>query len=172
MSDLVVLGLKLLFLALLWLFVLFAVNVIRTDLFGRKVEASAVAGSDVALPSPAPIPAQPVAQPAPEAAKQRRWGRPKLPTTLRITDGPNAGASLPLGESILIGRTPDATLDLHDQYMSSRHAVIARTPSGYVVEDLGSTNGTFVNNQRISVPTPIGPTDGVRIGRTQMVLEK
>ncbi len=173
MSDLVVLGLKLLFLALLWLFVLFAVNVIRTDLFGRKVEASAVAGSDaVALPSPAPIPAQPVAQPAPEAAKQRRWGRPKLPTTLRITDGPNAGASLPLGESILIGRTPDATLDLHDQYMSSRHAVIARTPSGYVVEDLGSTNGTYVNDRRITAPTPITPADTLRIGRTTIIVDK
>ena len=80
-------------------------------------------------------------------------------------------ASLPLGESILIGRTPDATLDLHDQYMSSRHAVIARTPSGYVVEDLGSTNGTYVNDRRITAPTPITPADTLRIGRTLMVVE-
>ena len=172
MSELVVLALKFAFLALLWLFVLFAVNVIRTDLFGRKVEASAVGADATALVPlpPAPVPVAPVATQPP--VKQRRWGRPKLPTTLHITEGPSAGASLPLGDSILIGRTPDATLDLHDQYMSTRHAVIARTPSGYVVEDLGSTNGTYVNDRRITAPTPITPADTLRIGRTTIIVDQ
>jgi len=161
MSDLLVLGLKLLFLALLWLFVLFAVNVIRTDLFGRKVDAAAVGTLDAASAVPPP------------AASPKRRGRAarRLPTTLRLTAGTIAGASLPLGDTILIGRSPDATLDLHDQYMSTRHAVITRTGSGFVLEDLGSTNGTFVNERRITTPTPITPSDTIRIGRTTMILD-
>lgn len=160
MSDLVVLALKLLFLALLWLFVLFVGNVIRTDMFGRKL-ATDDAGE---------------LRPVRELKKQqkRRAARPakKLPSRLRVSRGKQEGLTLPLGEGIKIGRAADCQLILDDDYVSTRHARIVLGPAGYQVEDLGSTNGTFVNNQRITVPTPIGPTDGVRIGRTQMVLEK
>jgi FHA domain len=161
MSDLLVLGLKLLFLALLWMFVLFAINVIRTDLFGRKVEASAIGTLDAAGAVPPPA-----ASPKPRGRAGRR-----LPTTLRLTAGAIAGASLPLGDMVLIGRGPDATIDLHDQYMSTRHAAITRTGSGFVIEDFGSTNGTFVNERRITTPTPITPSDTIRIGRTTMILD-
>lgn len=159
MSDLVVLALKLLFLALLWLFVLFVGNVIRTDMFGRKFATNEVGEL----------------QPVAELKKQKRPStRPakKVPSTLRITRGKQEGLTLPLGEGIKIGRAADCQLVLDDDYVSTRHAQIVRTDNGYVVEDLGSTNGTYVNNERISVSTPFGTADTLRIGRTLMVVEK
>jgi pSer/pThr/pTyr-binding forkhead associated (FHA) protein len=142
MSELVVLGLKLGFLALLWLFILFTGNVIRTDLFGRKVPAAELA-----------------TQPGPG-------------TALTITHGRQAGLQLPLEGGVLIGRSNDCQLLLEDDYVSTRHARITLTTAGYQVEDLGSTNGTFVNNQRLTQPTAFGPGDTLRIGRTLMSVEK
>ena len=182
MTELVVLGLKLLFLALLWLFVLFAVNAIRTDLFGRRVPASAVLGTGARPPPPprppgptlgtgarpAPAPG-PLATPATAAAPPP--GRRPSPTQLRITAGAQAGLTLPLGDRLLIGRTSDANLVLDDQYMSMRHAQIVRTASGFVVEDLGSTNGTYLNNVRLTAPAPLTEADTLRIGRTTITLD-
>ncbi|MFZ0530401.1 MAG: FHA domain-containing protein [Propionicimonas sp.] len=159
MSDLVVLGLKLGFLALLWLFILFTGNVIRTDLFGRKVSADELA------------PAAAGAASAPAVKLSRRQAR-KLPTSLVVTHGRQAGLKLPLGDLVLIGRAPDCQLVLDDDYVSTRHARITRTASGYQVEDLGSTNGSLVNNQRIAVPTRFDVGDTLRIGRTLMSVEK
>lgn len=159
MSELVVLGLKLGFLALLWLFILFTGNVIRTDLFGRKVSAAELAGG-------------PAGAAAASTPKLSRRALKRLPTTLTVTHGAQAGVQLPLGEGLLIGRSSDCQLRLEDDYVSTRHARITRTPTGYAVEDLGSTNGTFVNNQRITTPTPFGTGDTLRIGRTLMSVEK
>jgi pSer/pThr/pTyr-binding forkhead associated (FHA) protein len=160
MSELVVLGLKLGFLALLWLFILFTGNVIRTDLFGRKVSAAELAqGAQPGAPTVKPV-------------KMSRRVRRQLPTTLTVTHGLQAGTQVPLGDVVLIGRGTDCQLILDDDYVSTRHARISRTPTGYQVEDLGSTNGTFVNNQRVSAPTPFGAGDTLRIGRTLMSVEK
>ncbi|MCA0294802.1 MAG: FHA domain-containing protein [Actinobacteria bacterium] len=159
MSELVVLGLKLGFLALLWLFILFTGNVIRTDLFGRKVTAAELAQA----PSGSPMATQP---------KLSRRALKQLPKTLTVTHGNQAGLQLPLGEVVLIGRASDCQLLLEDDYVSTRHARISRVGGGYQVEDLGSTNGTFVNNQRIGTPTPFGIGDVLRIGRTLMSVEK
>ena len=154
MSELLILGLKLLFLALLWLFVLFALNVIRTDLFGRKVAAAAI----------------PEVAGTPEPRRGRASKRE--PTALRVTSGPQTGLVLPLGDAFLIGRTHESTLVLDDQFMSTNHARITRTPKGYVVEDLGSRNGTFVNDKRIADPTPLRSADVLKIGQTTMSLDR
>jgi pSer/pThr/pTyr-binding forkhead associated (FHA) protein len=163
MSELVVLGLKLGFLALLWLFILFTGNVIRTDLFGRKVSPAELAQAAVATAPAATATRQP---------KLSRRALKQLPTTLTVTHGKQAGLQVPLGEAVLIGRAPDCQLHLDDDYVSTRHARIGLTASGYQVEDLGSTNGTFVNNQRLTAPTPFGAGDVLRIGRTLMSVEK
>ena len=163
MSELVVLGLKLGFLALLWLFILFTASVIRTDLFGRKVTAAELA------------PAQGVPGGAPGAARPPKLSRRalrQLPKTLTVTHGAQAGVQLPLGEGVLIGRSSDCQLLLDDDYVSTRHARISRAGAGYQVEDLGSTNGTYVNNERVTVPTAFGIGDTLRIGRTLMSVEK
>ncbi|MGC3995330.1 MAG: FHA domain-containing protein [Propionicimonas sp.] len=163
MSELVVLGLKVGFLALLWLFILFTGNVIRTDLFGRKVSAAELARAQAA-------PTQGAAAAKPPKVSRRTLKQ--LPKTLTVTHGKQAGLQLPLGEAVLIGRASDCQLILDDDYVSTRHARISRTPAGFQVEDLGSTNGTFVNNQRISAPTPFGVDDTLRIGRTLMGVER
>lgn len=158
MSEIVLLGLKFAFLALLWLFILFAGHIIRTDLFGRRVPAESLAGE--AAPEPRPL---------------RRPGRAaragRVPTTLRVTQGKQAGLTMTLGESFVIGRSADCQLILDDDYASTRHARIYATPRGPMVEDLGSTNGTYVNNERVSSPVPFSRRDTLRIGRTIMVVE-
>lgn len=156
MSDLLVLGFKLLFLALLWLFVLFALGVIRTDLFGLR---AAVAE------------ASPAEEPAPTKRKRGKEPTPRVPTHITIVEGPQTGLVMPLGTMFLIGRTTDSTLVLDDQFMSTRHARIYAAPEGVIVEDLGSTNGTFVNEQRLTGPVIVSRGDTVRIGRTLMTLD-
>lgn len=156
MSELLVLALKFAFLGLLWVFILFCGNIIRTDLFGRRVPVA-----------DATAPPAPVAAPSP---RQRRT-KTKLPSTLRITQGKQQGLTMELGEALKIGRATDCQLILDDDYVSTRHARIFRTDRGYQVEDLGSTNGTYLNNERISSPVPFTPNDTLRIGRTLLVVE-
>ena len=66
-----------------------------------------------------------------------------------ISQGNQAGLSAELaGGVIMIGRGADCQLILDDDYVSTRHARVVSTPNGIYVEDLGSTNGTYVNGQR------------------------
>ena len=140
MSDLVAAAIKIVFLALLWVFIGILADVIRKDMFGRKVSASDL--------------------PANEQAPARRGRAKHQPTRFQWDGEP------------LLGRTSDSTILLDDDYASSRHAqLVQRDPETWVVTDLGSTNGTYVNGKRITEPTPIGINDILRIGRTMMKLE-
>ncbi|QIK72576.1 FHA domain-containing protein [Propioniciclava coleopterorum] len=160
MSELLVFALKFAFLALLWVFILFTGAVIRSDLFGRRVPANAVE---------APHPAQQAAEP--RTKRRARAAAQVVPTTLRITRGKQAGLTMALGDQLKIGRSADCQLILDDDYVSTRHARIYRSGQGYVVEDLGSTNGTYLNNERLSGPTRFTPADTLRIGRTLLTVE-
>lgn len=160
MSDLVVLGLKLGFLALLWLFIAFVANVIRTDLFGRKLPAAELARANYE------------ASTAPGGPQMSRKVTKQLPTVLKVTHGKQAGLTIPLTGGVLIGRGPDCQLILDDDYVSTHHARISLGADGYVVEDLGSTNGTMLNNEPLVAPTAFSPGDSLRIGRTLMSVEK
>ena len=158
MSEIALLIIKVVFLALLWLFILSAVSVIRSDLFGKTVRASD-------QPQPQELETPP---PPPKKAKRQR-GQPRV---FMITQGSQAGLSADLaGGVIMIGRGADCQLILDDDYVSTRHARVVGSPSGIYVEDLGSTNGTYVNGQRITAPTTITLSDTVRIGKTMLRLE-
>ena len=85
-----------------------------------------------------------------------------------VKTGSEAGRRLELGGPVAIGRQ-DGDLVLEDPEVSRRHAVLRREGESIVVEDLDSTNGTFVNGERIRSPIPIGPGDLVRVGRTTIV---
>ncbi|MFS0885843.1 FHA domain-containing protein [Aeromicrobium sp. 179-A 4D2 NHS] len=158
MSELTLTLIKLGFLAVLWLFVLSAVSVIRTDIFGTKVST--------------PKPAKGQKQPKPQKAKRTKRAR-GAPRTLQIVDGPNAGQSVPLGtEPILLGRGTDAAIRLDDDYVSTRHARFATNGEQWFVEDLGSTNGTYIGSQRITSPVPVAIGTSVRLGKTIVELRK
>lgn len=158
MSEIALLIIKVVFLALLWLFILSAVSVIRSDLFGKTVRASE-------QPQPQELETPP---PPPRKAKRQR-GQPRVFT---ISQGNQAGLSADLaGGVIMIGRSADCQLILDDDYVSTRHARVVGAPTGIYIEDLGSTNGTYVNGQRITAPTTITLADTVRIGKTMLKLE-
>ena len=73
---------------------------------------------------------------------------------------------------ISIGRSVDCVLDIDDDYASGHHAQLWQDSAGrWVITDLQSTNGTYVNGKRITEPTPMGVNDILRIGRTMMKLE-
>src|SRR5215218_5949048 len=92
---------------------------------------------------------------------------------IRITGGPAAGSQLDVAQELQIGRSAAAEGRLGDDpEISRQHARISRNPQGQlVVEDLGSTNGTYVNGQRIAGPTPLNPGDTVQMGRSTMSIE-
>jgi pSer/pThr/pTyr-binding forkhead associated (FHA) protein len=158
MSEIALTVIKVLFLALLWLFILSAVSVIRSDLFGKTVAA------------PDQPRAQELESPLPPAKKSRRTrGDPRI---VVITQGNQAGMSADLAAGVvLIGRGADCQLILDDDYVSTRHARIVTAENGVYVEDLGSTNGSYVNGQRITAPTSVTLADTIRIGKTVMKLE-
>lgn len=152
MSDLVIAAIKIVFLGLLWLFILFVANVVRTDMFGRRVPVSSLS----AIP----------------ADRGRGKGRSKLPTRFAITAGPQQGVSVPVEPTINLGRAADSTLLLDDDYASARHAqLVQHDATTWVISDLNSTNGTYVNGKMVTEPVKVTVGDVVRIGKTLMRLE-
>lgn len=150
-------ALKVAFLAVMWLFILFIANVVRTDLFGRRVKSDEITPDDS------------------KAASKRGTKHTKAALTrVIVVTGRGEGrfSTLPqIGQQITIGRSAACTLDVGDDYASGQHAKIWRDDEGWVIEDLASTNGTYVNGHKISQPTRIEADDIIRIGRSQLQLE-
>jgi pSer/pThr/pTyr-binding forkhead associated (FHA) protein len=156
MSELTLFLIRFAYLAILWIFVLSAISVIRSDMFGARV----------------PETARGTAAPSRGKAKppSRRRGSP---THLIVVEGDNTGARAELDDApLLIGRGSDAAIRLDDDYVSTRHARVAAHGDEWFVEDLGSTNGTYVGSVRITQPTTIGLGIQVRIGKTILELRK
>ncbi len=172
MSELTLTVMRLGFLAVLWLFVIVAVQVIRSDLFGTRVtQRAARRGDDRSRPpqqrqqqTPAPSRQQP------QNNRQRRGA----PTKLVVAEGSLAGTTVALqGQTITLGRAHDSTIVLDDDYASSRHARIYPDTDGqWIVEDLGSTNGTYLDRNRLTTPTPVPLGAPIRIGKTVIELRK
>jgi pSer/pThr/pTyr-binding forkhead associated (FHA) protein len=159
MSSLTLLLIRLAFLAILWLFVIAAVGVVRTDMFGTS--GSGRKARRQRQPRPVRPPARPVRNNRGEAHR------------LLVTAGPLAGTSLNLGDQqITVGRANDATLVLNDDYASSRHARLFPQDGLWIVEDLGSTNGTYLDRQKVTQPTPVPVGVPIRIGKTVLELRR
>jgi pSer/pThr/pTyr-binding forkhead associated (FHA) protein len=149
------------FLAVLWLFVIAAVGVVRTDLFGPAVSGRQQRRQQKAQRAKAARPARPGR--AARGAPQR----------LLVTGGSLAGTSIGLADQqITIGRANDATLVLSDDYASSRHARLFPQNGQWIVEDLGSTNGTYLDRQKVTQPTPVPAGVPIRIGKTVLELRR
>lgn len=159
MSELVITLLRLSYLVLLWALVLACIGVLRRDVFGLRVSARGKgrrkrgAGGN--------------GKPNDDA------GGRSAPVTLSVLEGPLAGTQLGLHtSSVLIGRAPACTLVVDDDTASGRHARIFPHDGGWYVEDLGSTNGTWLGNARVSDPVPVPLGTPVRVGQTILELRR
>lgn len=160
--------LRLAFLGALWLFIIITVIALRRDLMQPREVRPAHARQSSRPAKPAKPPK------APKPPKQSRSSKhAKTGPSLIVTEGPLAQTVIPLGSAqVTIGRAPDSTLVIDDDYASSRHARIYPGDDGWIVEDLGSTNGTWVDRTRITSPTVLPPGVPLRIGRTTLQLQR
>ena len=141
------------FLALLWIFIFATLRVVRADLAGAGAARST-------------MPTRPAASPRPRPKR-----RGKALTHLVVTEGGLAGTRIALGDQpIMIGRANDSTLVLTDDYASTRHARLVSRDGDWYVEDLGSTNGTYLDRTKVGSPTLIPPGVPIRIGKTVLEL--
>jgi hypothetical protein len=222
MSELTFTLLRLGYLVLLWLLVVFAIRVMRRDLADKPGPAATshadLARGAVVVPphdpsrdaaypgagpyasgaaTEAPLASPPTGTPAagvprtsfrstladepslapagtPHAAPPAGPGRAATgPSRLLVTEGVLRGTSLPLsGSAILIGRAPSCTLVLDDDYSSSRHARIFPQNGYWYAEDLGSTNGTYLDGRRIEAPVAVHPGQKITVGQTTVELQR
>lgn len=185
MSPLTLLILRLVFLAVLWVFVFAVVYALRSDLFGQKVRKQSVDAAAGHFPvataaAPAPGPARdnnpfPSTAPVTEAFSQRAPARNGTGPARRlvITSGPKAGLEIELpSEQLAIGRSSESGLVIRDDYTSTHHARLMLWSDGWVVQDLDSTNGTFLSGKRVTVPTPVPLGAPVKIGTTTFELRR
>ena len=157
MSELTLFLIRLAYLAILWIFVLSALSVIRSDMFGARMPEGARAAAAKRDQRP------------PKPAKARRGA----PTHVLVVGGDNEGERADLTQApILIGRGPDAAIRLDDDYVSTRHARFVPHGDDWYVEDLGSTNGTYIGSQRITTPMVVSTGVQVRLGKTIAELKK
>jgi pSer/pThr/pTyr-binding forkhead associated (FHA) protein len=154
MSELTLFLVRFAYLAILWIFVLSAISVIRSDMFGARLSSERETKRSGR---------------APKTPRPRRGA----PTQVLVVAGSNAGATAPLSAApVLIGRGSDAAIRLEDDYVSTRHARIVASGDQWFVEDLGSTNGTYLGASRITQPTALTLGTQIRIGKTILELRK
>ncbi|GAA1966869.1 FHA domain-containing protein FhaB/FipA [Amycolatopsis minnesotensis] len=155
MPELVVQLTRVGFLILLWLFVLAALRVVRSDLY-------AASGLRVAVPG---------LRRNKEKKQQRGPGGGKSARQMIVTHGALAGTRITLDERpIMIGRADDSTLVLDDDYASTRHARLSLRGGDWYVEDLGSTNGTYLDRAKVTQPLRVPLGVPIRIGKTVIEL--
>lgn len=158
MNDLVLSLFRLGFLVLIWLLVLSVVGAMRRDL---SIGARARTGA----------PSARALRKNPELAEPEASTR-KPATSLEIVEGPLTGRTITLqGQPIMFGRAEDATVVLDDDYASGRHARLFPQGSRWFIEDLGSTNGTFVGENQLARAQPVEPGQRIRIGKTVLELK-
>jgi hypothetical protein len=181
MSELTLLILRLAFLAVLWVFVFAVVYALRSDIFGQRVRRQ---GTDVSAPFAAAAVAAPAAAAttsAPTAASRTEpvttrtsaTAKPVIATRLVITSGPKEGLEIELpSEQLAIGRSSESGLVIRDDYTSTHHARLLLWNEGWVIQDLDSTNGTFLDGTRVSLPTLVPLGAPVTIGTTTFELRR
>lgn len=150
MPPIVLTTLKFLFLALLYLFIARAIRVIYLDLVGPRVPKGR-----------APRPAQ---------SQRARRG---IPRAIAITEPDKPVRTMTLdGAEISFGRADVCTVQLDDTYVSTQHARLFSKEGSWFVEDLGSTNGTYLNRVKVTAPSPLAIGDEVRVGKTIVEVRK
>ncbi|PZF56273.1 FHA domain-containing protein [Curtobacterium sp. MCSS17_008] len=183
-TGLTLLVLRFAFLAVLWLFVFVIVFALRSDLFGQRVRTIPTdPKAGASSPTTPPVPTAAAAAPAAPGAFTELIGQPTggqqqtaatgVPTRLVITEGSREGMEMPLGGGpITIGRSSESNVVIRDDYTSTNHARLDLRADGWVLSDLESTNGTFVNGQKVTGPVTIAERTPITIGTTTFELRR
>ncbi|HLR97543.1 MAG TPA: FHA domain-containing protein [Jiangellaceae bacterium] len=163
MSELTLTVIRLGFLALLWLLILSVTSAMRADIFGTRP-------SKRQKQPKASKQARAAAKP-PTAKSGKKRGTPSKAV---IVDGPDMGVGVDLDgiSQVLLGRGAECTIQLSDEYVSTQHARLRLDGERWVVEDLGSTNGTYVGTNRLSQPAEVSAKARFRLGKTVVELRK
>ncbi|MDR2453254.1 MAG: FHA domain-containing protein [Bifidobacteriaceae bacterium] len=137
--------------------------------FARGAPLAPAAGGAPGLAAgAAPIPVGGPGPARPGGGRREAAGG-EVPTRLVVKTGPLRGTSLPLDRApVVIGRSSTANLVLDDEFASGRHAQVVPRGGVWVLEDLGSTNGTFVGRERIAGPRELAAGQSIRIGNTTL----
>jgi pSer/pThr/pTyr-binding forkhead associated (FHA) protein len=159
-SELALFLVRIGFVAVLWIFILSLLSVIRADLYGRRV-ISRIAKKNA---------------PSLAAGSVTELGLVEgdsfEPTQIAIITGRNAGSNLPIDgkKEILIGRAASSDLIIGDEFASSMHAKLVLVGEDWVLQDLNSTNGTFLDGKKVTTPATIRAGMNIRIGTTNFEL--
>jgi hypothetical protein len=153
MSPFILSVLKYSLLVLLYFFVFRAIRSVVADVRGR----------------PAPRPEQP-----PAGAGRRAPSRGKRPPSSVVVHGPDGAkpSTVRLGDPTDVGRASSCAITIQDTYVSQQHARFFSRDGGWYVEDLGSTNGTYLNDRRLTQPAEVHVGDVVRLGKTVLELRR
>jgi pSer/pThr/pTyr-binding forkhead associated (FHA) protein len=143
--------LKVALLAFLYFFVWRAVRAVVIDLYGPREK-----------------------RPRTDRQRKARRGRGRgTPTKVVVLDASGSRVSTHrLSGSLEIGRESSCQIRPEDTYISQQHARIFERNGSWVVEDLGSTNGTYLNQQKVTVPSQISPGDRIRVGKTVLEVRR
>jgi pSer/pThr/pTyr-binding forkhead associated (FHA) protein len=158
-SDQLLFILKLCLLALLYLF------------FFRVLRAVWAEIKAPAMAAPAgPVPAEAARRGSRRARKEARAEAPAPPQLVALEPPALRGRSFPLSEEVTLGRAAGCQITLDDTYISQLHARVYARDGRWLVEDLGSTNGTYLNRQRVSGPMVMHAGDRLQVGNTVLEL--
>jgi hypothetical protein len=154
MPDALLTILKFCFLAVLYLFFVRVLRAVWAELRGVPVAAAAPAGP---APGRAPSPRTP-------------WGS-RNGSRLRVVEpADRRGQSYDLGDELTLGRAGGCQVTIDDTYVSQLHARLFRREGQFYVEDLGSTNGTYLNRRKVTAPIVIRRGDRLQVGKTVLEL--
>ena len=140
--NVVFIALRFLFLALLYVFIILLIRAIYRDMKA------------------------PAYEPAAKPARRKKQVKPQL---VVVAADRNIGARYDLADHITIGRAAGSNIVIEDTYASQLHARVFKSEGSFYMEDLGSTNGTYVNGRKISYPMELRGGDRIKIGK--MVFE-
>lgn len=144
MPQLALTILKYLFMLLIFLFLARAVRAMYLEINGPRTPRAAA---------------------APAAATGRAG---KAPDKIALLSGSDKPRLYELGDELIVGRSEKCQIPLGDTYASQVHARVFRRNGQFFIEDMGSTNGTYLNQRKVTGPTPVNRGDRVRIGRTDL----
>lgn len=160
MSELALFLVRIGFVAVLWIFIFSLLSVIRADIYGRRVVSSVARAS-------AP---QVVSSPLTNGLLTED-DEPGGPSILAVVTGVTAGQTIPLDRrELYIGRAASCDLVISDEFASSQHAKLVQIGGDWIIQDLNSTNGTYLDGARVGTPQVVRMHTPMRVGKTTFEL--